>query len=198
MYGLSVAKQLKDIGNKLPHVDPTKAELMRVATDALCHHHKRQASDIATKWKSLIDDIDLEDLSERMRNARMNDDDSKPRFGGSESMREEAKRKQEEKKRQERAQEEARKKREEEERKRREEEERKRREERAKEYARKEQERKDREAEGERRSWRQAWTRYVEAQGKLKGLLPCLCTRLNPNVSDREKSLQFFWDALAG
>jgi len=163
MYGSSVAKQLKDIGDKLPHVNPTKAELMEVAMDALCHHHKRQASDIATKWKSLINDLDLEDLSERMRNVRMNDDDSNPRFGGSQNTRDEAKRKQEEKKRQERAQDEARKKREEEET--------KRREERAKEDARKEQERKDREVEGEKRSWMQAWTRYAEAQEKFKGLL---------------------------
>ena len=159
-----MAKQLKDISSKLPQVAPTKAKLIEVATDALCHHHKRQASDIAIKWRSLIDDMDLEDLSERMRNARMNDDDPNPRFGGSQSTREEAKRKQEEGKRQERAQEEARKKREEEER--------RRREEHAKENAREEQERKDREAEGERRSWRQAWARYAEAREKFKGLLP--------------------------
>jgi hypothetical protein len=176
MYGSSVAKQLKDIGDKLPQEAPTKAELMEVATDALCHHHKRQASDIARKWKSLIDDLDLEDLSERMRNVRMNDDDFNPRFGGSQNTRDEAKRKQEEKKRQERAQDEARKKREEEEtRRKREEEETKRREERAREDARKEQERKDREVEGEKRSWMQAWTRYAEAEEKFKGLLKFNC-----------------------
>jgi hypothetical protein len=165
MDNSNVVKQLNDIANKLPLVHPTREELMRVATDTLCHHHKRQASDIATKWKNLIDNIDLEDLSERMRNAHMNDDDFKPRFGGSQSEREEAKRKQEEKERQERAHKE-------ESRKKQEEEERRRREKRAKEDALKEQERKDREAEGERRSWRQAWTRYAEAQRMFKGWLP--------------------------
>ncbi|OAK93575.1 hypothetical protein IQ06DRAFT_93881 [Phaeosphaeriaceae sp. SRC1lsM3a] len=197
MDSTSVTKQLKDIGDKLPHAHPTKAELMRVATDALCHHHKRQSSDIATKWKIIIDDIDLEDLSERMRNARMNDDDPKPRFGGSQSSREETKRKQEERERQERAQEEARKKREEEER--------KSREERAKEYARKEQERKDREAEGERRSWRQAWTRYVEAQRKFKEKKVCsslgmpwpVRSGLSKDVNE-QSVVAFYYNALPG
>jgi hypothetical protein len=185
MYGTSVERRLKTIGKNLRHVDPTEAELMEVATDALCHYHKRQASNIATKWRSLIDDLDLVDLSERLRNVRMDDDDSNPRLGGHQSAREEAKRKQEEKTRQEqRAQDKARK--------RQEEGGRERREERAKENARKEPERKDREAEGERRSWRQVWTRYAEAQKIFKGLLLCLCTRLDPNVSDRKKSLQFF------
>jgi hypothetical protein len=164
MYDSSVIKHLKDIGNKLPHVDPTRAELMEVATDALCHHHKRQASDIVTKWKSLIDDLDLEDLSERMRNTRMDDDKFNTRFRRDQGAREETKRTQEEKRRQEeRAKEEMRKKREEEEK--------ERRKKRVKEDARKDQERKDREAEGERRSWRQAWTRYAEAQKIFKGLL---------------------------
>jgi ribosomal protein L12E/L44/L45/RPP1/RPP2 len=186
MDGSIVAKPLKDIGSKLPNVDPTKAELMKVATDALCNLHKNQASDIATKWKSLIDDLDLVDLTERMRNARMNNDYSNPQFSGPQSARGEAKWKQHATKKQE-------------------EEERKRKEERVKEDARKEQERKDREEgerkareEGEKRSWRQVWIRYASAQILFKGLLPYRCTRLDPNVSDRHKSPQFFWDSMAG
>ncbi|PVH91013.1 hypothetical protein DM02DRAFT_664426 [Periconia macrospinosa] len=76
LYSSSVKDQLNAIGKKLSHTDPTEAELMDVATDALCHHHKRQASDIATKWKSLIYDLDLKHLSERIQNVQMDNDDS--------------------------------------------------------------------------------------------------------------------------
>jgi hypothetical protein len=177
MRDSSVVEELKDISKKLSSSVPTRTELIGVATNALCHHHKDQATNMAKNWKILIDSLDLEDLFERMRNTRMNDEESSPRFGRGQSATEGM---QEEKRRQEeRAREEARKKREEEKR--------ERRKERAKEDARKDQERKDHEAERERRSWREAWTRYANAQKIFKGMLTCTCTLPDPNVWTEKK-----------